>query len=239
MNQFKSAWQFAFTHWQFLAVLAFPVFLVEIITAYYLTDATLLLEAGNMDDIGLYFETNSMPITLLSFISIVLSISFTGGVFVAFDALTEGKDIKPFDALFIGFKKFFPLLGALMLCYLIFLLGFLMLILPGFYLAGRLGLTPAYVMFEGTGVRGSIAKSWEVTDEHGTILFFLTFTFFALSSALAMIVISVLPMAAGGGSSILQLILAGIIEYTFVFPWAYIYFSLYTSLKSSASNAVK
>jgi hypothetical protein len=54
-----------------------------------------------------------------------------------------------------------------------------------------------------------------------------------------MIVISVLPMAAGGGSSILQLILAGIIEYTFVFPWAYIYFSLYTSLKSSASNAVK
>ena len=87
MNQFKSAWQFAYTHWQFLAVLAFPVFLVEVITAYYLTDAALLMEAGNLDDITMYFEANSLPITLLSFISIILSISFTGGAFIAFNAL--------------------------------------------------------------------------------------------------------------------------------------------------------
>ena len=99
MNQFKSAWQFAYTHWQFLAVLAFPVFLVEVITAYYLTDAALLMEAGNLDDITMYFEANSLPITLLSFISIILSISFTGGAFIAFNALTEGQEIKPFDAL--------------------------------------------------------------------------------------------------------------------------------------------
>ena len=79
MNQFKSAWQFAYIHWQFLAVMALPVFLVEIITAYYLTDVTLLMEAGNIDDITMYFETNSLPITLLSFISIILSISLTGG----------------------------------------------------------------------------------------------------------------------------------------------------------------
>ena len=56
MNQFKSAWQFAYNHWQFLAVMAFPVFLVEVITAYYLTDAALLMEAGNIDDITMYFE---------------------------------------------------------------------------------------------------------------------------------------------------------------------------------------
>ena len=104
MNQFKSAWQFAYNHWQFLAVMAFPVFLVEVITAYYLTDAALLMEAGNIDDITMYFEANSLPITLLSFISIILGISFTGGTFVAFNALTDGEDIKPFDALFIGFK---------------------------------------------------------------------------------------------------------------------------------------
>ena len=233
MNQFKSAWQFAYNHWQFLAVMAFPVFLVEVITAYYLTDAALLMEAGNIDDITMYFEANSLPITLLSFISIILGISFTGGTFVAFNALTDGEDIKPFDALFIGFKKFFPLLGALVLCYLVFTLGLLMLVLPGFYLFGRLGLTPAYIMFENKGVRESIAKSWEVTDEHGTILFFLTFSFIALSAGLAMLPFSILPLAAGGGSSLAQLLFSGIIEYTFVFPWAYIYFSLYKSLKNS------
>ena len=46
MNQFKSAWQFAFQHWQFLAVMAFPVFIFEVMTAYYLSSASILLESG-------------------------------------------------------------------------------------------------------------------------------------------------------------------------------------------------
>ena len=91
MNQFKSAWQFAFQHWQFLAVMAFPVFLFEVMTAYYLSSASILLESGNIDDLTEYFTANALPITLLAFISIILSMSFIGGIYVAFNAITINK----------------------------------------------------------------------------------------------------------------------------------------------------
>lgn len=231
MNQFKSAWQFALLHWQFLAVMAFPVCLFEIITAYYMTDLSLLMEGGNPDDIAIYFELNALPLTFLSFISIILSISFLGGVFVAFNALQEGQAIKPYDALFQGFKKFFPLLGAYIICTIVAVLGLFMLILPMFYLIGRLALFPAYMMLEGKGARESITSSWESTDQHGTILFLLTLGFTILSTASASLLLIILPGSAGD-PSILQLGLTGVVEYIFVFPWMYVYFSLYKSLKS-------
>ena len=233
MNQFKSAWQFAFQHWQFLAVMAFPVFLFEVMTAYYLSSASILLESGNIDDLTEYFTANALPITLLAFISIILSMSFIGGIYVAFNAITINKAMKPFDALFIGFRKFFPILGASILCNIAIFFGFFMLILPAFYIAGRLGLTISYLMLENKSVSESISASWEATDEHGTILFVLTLTFFILASVSGLVVVGAFP-----DLSLLQNILAGMVEYIFIFPLSYVYFSLYKSLKSSEETNV-
>jgi len=233
MNQFKSAWQFAFQHWQFLAVLAFPVFLFEVMSAYYLGSAFTLLEGGNIDDITEYFNSNSLPIFFLSLISVILSMSFIGGIYVAFNALTDNSKMKPFDALLIGFKKLFPILGASILCNIAIFFGFFMLILPAFYLAGRLGLTISYLMLENKTVSESISSSWEATDEHGTILFILTLTFFILASVSGLIVVGLFP---DGG--IIQPVLAGVVEYVFVFPLSYVYFSLYKSIEATEDSNV-
>ena len=233
MNQFKSAWQFAFTHWQFFAVLAFPIFFIEVSSAYFLTGATEIMSAGNMEDLTEYFAANNFPIFILSLLSIILSMSFMGGVFVAFDALSNNKSIKPYDALFRGFRKFFPLLGAYLICFFATMLGLIMLILPAFYIGARLSLFPAYMMLENKGVMDSISSSWESTDEHGTTLFLLTLVFFTLTSVVA----AVVALVSGGSDtesvSVLTLVLSGLVEYIFIFPWAYVYYSLYQSLKTA------
>ena len=59
-------------------------------------------------------------------------------------------------------------------------LGFLMLILPGFYLYGRLGLFPLFIMFENKGVMDSLGESWNLTEEVATKLFALTAIFMSI-----------------------------------------------------------
>ena len=72
----------------------FFIFIFEVMTAYYLSSASILLESGNIDDLTEYFTANALPITLLAFISIILSMSFIGGIYVAFNALTSNKSFR-------------------------------------------------------------------------------------------------------------------------------------------------
>ena len=62
MNQFNNAWNFYFHNWQYFAVLAAPVFTVEIATAY------LLLPIDNIspENIAEYFGSNILSIGVLS-----------------------------------------------------------------------------------------------------------------------------------------------------------------------------
>ena len=46
-----------------------------------------------------------------------------------------------------------------------------MLILPGFYLYGRLGLFPLFIMFEEKGAMDSLGESWALTEEFATKFF--------------------------------------------------------------------
>ena len=56
MNQFRSAWNFYFNNWQFFAVLAAPVFFVEVATAYLILP---LESVTQPDDIVDFFSSNS------------------------------------------------------------------------------------------------------------------------------------------------------------------------------------
>ena len=227
MNQFIAAWEFALKNFQYLFLLVLPVMVSEMLLVY------LLIPVNGMTPLDLteYLSDNSelsQSIMLASLVVIILIVSLTGGIMIAFQTVVSGKGPNPINALYAGFKKFFPLLGASILSFLLISLGFILLVLPGFYFMGRLYLFPAYIMLENKGVMDSLRSSWEATDEYGTKLFFLTFTFFVLTLVAAIPVQSIIfkgNLAAG-------IISAGLIEYIILLPWTYIYFSLYKSLKN-------
>jgi len=223
MNQFKHAWNFAFNNWQYFLILAAPVMAVEIATASLIAPVQNVTQP---EDLMTFIEDNSMVIGTIGLLGMVLSISFIGGLFVAYNAKEEGIDIEPLSALFSGLKKFFPILGAYLLASIAVFFSAFLLILPAFYIAGRFSLFAPFIMFENKSITESLQLSWEKTDEHGGILFGLTLLFFLISMLVASVVQSLLV------PGIAQYILLGLVEYIIVIPWGYVYFSLYRSFKT-------
>jgi len=223
MNQFKHAWAFYINHWQYFLMLAAPVMAIEVIAAYMLMPLQNLTQPEDMLD---FFNNNGSVIGLVGLAGLVLSMSFIGAIYVAYDAKDSGKEIEPLSTLFIGFKKFFPLFGAYFLCSIAVFFSAFLLILPAFYIAGRLSLFSALIMLENKRVMDSLKISWEKTDEHGGILFGLTLAFFSLQLGSALLFQSLLTVG------IAQLVLLAFVEYIIVVPWGYVYFSLYKSLKN-------
>ena len=133
MSQFIAAWEFALKNFQYLFLLVLPVMVSEMLVAY------LLIPIDGMDpmDINEYMSGNVASIMIVSLIAIVLSVSLTGGLMVAYQSIMSQKASNPINALLAGFKKFFPLLGATILSSLLIGLGAILLILPAFYFMGR------------------------------------------------------------------------------------------------------
>ncbi len=224
MNQFIAAWEFALNNFQYLFLLALPVMVSEMLVAYLIMP----LEGMDPVDVTEYMSGNLTSIMIASLIAIVLSVSFTGGLMIAYQSIMMQKNSNPINALFAGFQKFFPLFGATILSSLLIFLGLILLILPAFYFMGRLYLFPAYIMFKNKGVMDSLRSSWEATDEHGATLFFLTLIFFILTIVPGTLISGVIFQ----DNSFAGIIGAGLIEYIIILPWMYIYFSLYKSINS-------
>tara|TARA_B100000963_G_scaffold206528_1_gene179868 strand:+ start:31 stop:705 length:675 start_codon:yes stop_codon:yes gene_type:complete len=224
MNQFIAAWEFALKNFQYLFLLALPVMVSEMLVAYLIMP----LEGMDPVDVSEYMSGNVTSIMIASLIAIVLSVSFTGGLMIAYQSIMMQKNSNPINALFAGFQKFFPLFGATILSSLLIGLGLILLILPAFYFMGRLYLFPAYIMFKNKGVMDSLRSSWEATDEHGATLFFLTLIFFILTIVPGTLISGVIFQ----DNSFAGIIGAGLIEYIIILPWMYIYFSLYKSINS-------
>ncbi len=89
----------------------------------------------------------------------------------AFRSLSSDGFISPYQALFAGLRKVFSTSLGKYFAFIAYGIGFLMLILPGFYLYGRLGLFPLFIMFENKGVMDSFGESWNLTEEVATKLF--------------------------------------------------------------------
>ena len=169
----------------------------------------------------------SAQVFFLVFASLILSVALSGGCMTAFRSLSSDRLISPYQALFAGLKKFFPLLWANLLHSCAYGLGLLMLILPGFYLYGRLGLFPLFVMFENKGVMDSLGESWNTTDEVATKLFTLTGIFMSIQLGFGFI-----GGMMGTDGALWFLIAATSIKYATLIPLFYLFFTLYESVKN-------
>ena len=88
-------------------------------------------------------------------------------------------------------------------------------------------------MFEDNKVFESIAASWNKTDEYASKLFVYTLVFVSFIFFIAILITFTIP------AGILQTLLLAFIEYVFVIPLGYIYFTLYKSLKVSEDQLSK
>ena len=226
MNQFKDAWNFYLNHWQYFALLAAPILAVEVVTAQLITPLGSDAILENPEDLAEFAASNGIYVLILLLLGIIAGVSFIGGLIAAFDSKISGYSLDPMAALFIGFKKFFPIFGAYILCVIAVFFGLLLLILPGIYVGARLALFPSFMMMENKGVFDSLKFSWEATDEHGGTLFGLTLLFIVIMLIPSSIFTSILD------PGFTQIMILGIFEYVIVIPWSYMYFSLYQSKKN-------
>lgn len=70
------------------------------------------------------------------------------------------------------------LVGAILVAGIVFIIGLLVLVLPGIYAGIRLALFPAAVMVDGNGPLQGLEESWERTRGHGWTVFGFQLVFF-------------------------------------------------------------
>tara|TARA_B100000965_G_C19432359_1_gene687017 strand:- start:91 stop:765 length:675 start_codon:yes stop_codon:yes gene_type:complete len=224
MNQFKDAWTYTFINWKYFLVLGLPVMAIEFMLAYLIMP---LGEITQPDDFISFFEANSLIIFLVGITGLVVQVSFIGGLYVSYMSIDTNVSINPMNALAAGLSKFLPLLGAYLLLTFVISIGFVLLIIPGVYLSARFSLFAAQIMFENSKVGESISISWEKTDQHSSRIFILTLAFLSLSFISSIALTTIIP------EGIILLLVLSIVEYIFVIPLGYIYFTLYKSFKTN------
>ena len=225
MQQFFSSVSFCVRHIGYLFILCLPVMTIEFALTYLVT--SIGIDANMSDSAALeVLSSVSSQLFLLVVMSLVLSVGLSGGTMIAFQALTSKSEVTPYQALLVGIKKFFPLLLGNLIHSLAYGIGFLLLVLPGFFLYARLGLFPLYIMFEDKKALDALGESWQATDEVGTKLFVLTSVFLGIQ-----IIFGLVGGFAGIDSSIGFLVLATLIKYATMMPLFYLFFSLYQSLE--------
>jgi hypothetical protein len=198
---------------------------IEFALTYLVT--SIGIDANMSDSAALeVLSSISSQLFILVVLSLILSVGLSGGVMIAFKSLASNNEVTPYQALFNGIKKFFPLLLGNLMHSLAYGIGFLLLVLPGFFLYARLGLFPLYIMFEDKKALDALGESWQATDEVGTKLFVLTSVFLGIQ-----IIFGLVGGLVGIDSSIGFLVLATLIKYATMMPLFYLFFSLYQSLE--------
>ena len=223
MNQITQAISFARDNFFYLFTLCIPVLLLEGVLAIIMTPLASVTQVEAIKD---FMELNAVLVGLLGLALILVSITFIGALVSGYESINLSANRTTIDLYSAGFKKFFILLGANILFVLAIMLGFIMLVLPAFYLMGRLSLFPSLIMFENEGVTKSLGRSWEMTDEYGGKLFGITLFFWGGTLITSLIVGALIP------ESTLQIFILLVIEYAIIIPWMYVYYSLYKSLSN-------
>ncbi|MDA9048785.1 hypothetical protein N9K57_02455 [Gammaproteobacteria bacterium] len=228
MQQFYSSISFCVRHAGYLFILCLPVMTVELALAHLVM--SMGIDSSMSDSASLELITSlSGQLFVLVTLSLILSVGLSGGAMIAFKGLALGNAPSPYQALFLGIKKFFPLLLGNLLHSLAYGIGFIMLVFPGFYLYARLGLFPLYIMFGEKGAFDALGESWQATDEFGTKLFLLTTALMGIQ-----ILFGLVGGMAGIDSGLGFLVLATLLKYAATMPLFYLFFSLYQSLKTAS-----
>ena len=107
----------------------------------------------------------SRNMALAGLLVMLIYVFFAGLCSYRFRTLLEGGKGKIGTEMARTSSKFFQLLGVSILSAILFVLGFLLFILPGFYIIIRLSFAYYYVLFNDCSATEAIKQSWEHTKD--------------------------------------------------------------------------
>ena len=187
INQLLSALLFFKNHFPILLNLCLPLIIIEVVASLGIVNLG-INETMSNDLVIETIQPVAFPLLILSLLSLTLTMAFYGAMMLTFKGIDENIDFNILNIYWASIKKFFPLLWSTMLASIAWAVGLILLILPGFYLFGRLGMYPAYIMFENKGAIESLSNAWNASDQEGARLFFLTTIFLGSQFLLGLII---------------------------------------------------
>src|SRR5579862_3275315 len=124
--------------------------------------------------------------TGIMIVSIVGTVAFLYSAAASVFAVSEiylGRSASIIGSLKSASRKFFPLLGVVILTFLIMIGGFILLIIPAFYFMCRLAVAMAAAVLEEIGPGTAIRRSFELTKGFAGRAFMIYLLYFALAFA--------------------------------------------------------
>jgi hypothetical protein len=129
---------------------------------------------------------------LLLAVSMVFSVALTGALIARVLAVVNGDDLSLGGAVAVGFERFFPMLGCLILYLLAVMGGMIALVIPGLILSLSLVFAPYLVITDRLGPVAAIKQShnlvwgsWWRTAAIFTVIIFIIFAVYFLLGSLA------------------------------------------------------
>lgn len=223
INQLLSAILFFKNHFPILLNLCLPLIIIEVIASLGIVNLG-INETMSNDLVIETIQPVAFPLLILSLLSLILTMAFYGAMMLTFKSIDDKTDFNIFNIYWASIKKFFPLLWSTMLASIAWAVGLILLILPGFYLFGRLGMYPAYIMFDDKGAIESLSNAWNASDQEGARLFFLTTIFLGGQFLLGFFIGSLFIT-----NAFIFIVVAALKYFTYVMLF-YLYYTLYKSI---------
>ena len=183
---------------------------------------------------GMGASTLSQMLTLI--LQLLLNSVATAALIYGTIQVLRGQAISLNDCLSRGFALVFPVLGLVILVTLIIIVGFLLLIVPGFILATMLWVAIPVAVVERPGVIASIQRSVELTKGNRWRIFGLLIIILVIQGVIGFILALIfgIGMAAGGavgGPSVVAVIVQWLIQAFFAVLYAVLITVSYQQLR--------
>lgn len=126
-----------------------------------------------------------------------------------------GKRVSLSAMIAVGLRRALPLLVVGLICYLMLLLGILLLVVPGLYLACALAAAIPAVVVERPGIFGAIKRSFALTKGKRFAIFVVFLVLFLVASGVAVFGSFVLPTLTASLSPTLGTVLGLLVNVVF------------------------
>ena len=134
-----------------------------------------------------------MLVAGISFIVVMIgSILLQGALIFGAVADFNGRKAPFNECMSVALRYFLPLLGLGILVGLGMILGFMLLIIPGIFIALGWSIAAPVLIVEGKGITDSISRSWELTKGYKRWILLLVIILIVISTIISAVLIIVL-----------------------------------------------